>query len=239
MRDCHDGEFIEQDDTVAYGDNANPVTLNAYIYGDGDPVNNDDPSGHYSLLSTLGYAAIAAGQFASDVAAAGEVIGVAGFVFSAAEYGAASVALAIDAELGDTAAMATDIAFQNIASRQMVACGSLIVGSFAVDLAGTLVAGAGAALAATISQNPSPNEAAVLLKLVDQSQKGALTTWLGSNIGGAQNAAGVAPDSVSTETLVLYRAVIQANMERAADASGVMAARLALINATLRARGIQ
>jgi hypothetical protein len=68
MRDCHDGEFIEQDDTVTYGDNANPITLNAYIYGDGDPVNNRDPSGHYANSQTY------SSQYGGAWAAVGGVV---------------------------------------------------------------------------------------------------------------------------------------------------------------------
>jgi YD repeat-containing protein len=40
-------DFIETDDQ-GYGDNTDPITLNAEIYGDGNPVNNNDPSGHYA-----------------------------------------------------------------------------------------------------------------------------------------------------------------------------------------------
>jgi RHS repeat-associated protein len=42
------GRFIMMDDQ-GYGDNSDPITLNAEIYGDGDPVNNRDPSGHDAL----------------------------------------------------------------------------------------------------------------------------------------------------------------------------------------------
>jgi hypothetical protein len=40
-------DFIERDDQ-GYSYNGDPISLNAEIYGDGDPVDNHDPSGHYS-----------------------------------------------------------------------------------------------------------------------------------------------------------------------------------------------
>jgi hypothetical protein len=47
-----EGEFIERDfGPEGTGNNSNPITLNAELYGDGDPVNNDDPTGHYSYSS--------------------------------------------------------------------------------------------------------------------------------------------------------------------------------------------
>jgi YD repeat-containing protein len=46
-------DFIEMDDQ-GYSDNSYGITANAEIYGDGDPVDNRDPSGHYSYYGIVG-----------------------------------------------------------------------------------------------------------------------------------------------------------------------------------------
>jgi hypothetical protein len=44
--------YFNQMDSFGFGDSSDPVTLNAELYGDGDPVDNNDPSGHYASGSS-------------------------------------------------------------------------------------------------------------------------------------------------------------------------------------------
>jgi hypothetical protein len=69
--DITDGAFIETDER-GYGKISDPLTLNALLYGDSDPENNDDPSGHYAYGGIYGVIATAEAQssYTADLAMA-------------------------------------------------------------------------------------------------------------------------------------------------------------------------
>lgn len=53
--DPDDSQMITIDD-ASYGDNTDALSLNLYAYCENDPVNNSDPSGHYSRKNAVKYA---------------------------------------------------------------------------------------------------------------------------------------------------------------------------------------
>jgi len=54
QRPAGSADFLEAD-VWGYSDNSNPITLNNRIYGDGDPANESDPSGHFGYSSYSSY----------------------------------------------------------------------------------------------------------------------------------------------------------------------------------------
>jgi RHS repeat-associated protein len=88
---------FNQMDSFGFGNSNDPITLNAEIYGDGNPINNDDPSGHYSLTSTTVASGLAAGIAAEGYGALGEVQQIANaFGQEAAAYEVQIDQLAVD-----------------------------------------------------------------------------------------------------------------------------------------------
>jgi hypothetical protein len=57
-RDTNGFYFTQMDDGTGYSQNADPISLHKYLYANADPIDNDDPTGHFT--QSQGYAAEAA-----------------------------------------------------------------------------------------------------------------------------------------------------------------------------------